>query len=133
MHLILTTLIALFLLTGCEVPEPEDPRVREAKVAVKKRVKDPASVQFGSVFVHKGWVCGWYNAKNSFGGYTGSERFIYEVDTGYLEVPTGTHGWYCYCEEPQVETETKIAKAEKELAKLGLLESAGRFCPRRRK
>lgn len=47
---------------------------------VRKKLKDPDSAQFGSIgFIQIGEqiysVCGWVNAKNSFGGYTGSKPY----------------------------------------------------------
>jgi len=48
---------------------------------VKAKLKDPESAQFSGVYFHRGadgvpMTCGKVNAKNSFGGYTGSERFF---------------------------------------------------------
>lgn len=60
----------------------------------KKRVasvmKDPDSAQFDSVTFHQtsegegepftGYVCGYVNAKNSFGAYTGKKAFIVKTE-----------------------------------------------------
>jgi ribosomal protein L37E len=50
------------------------------KLAVKKRLKDPDSAEFKDVFANVGEnisvACGYVNSKNSFGGYTGYQRFI---------------------------------------------------------
>lgn len=60
----------------------------------KKRVaslmKDPESAQFDSVTFHQtsegegepyiGYVCGYVNAKNSFGAYTGKKAFIVKTE-----------------------------------------------------
>lgn len=50
-----------------------------SKVSVKKLLKDPSSAQWGDiVYSNKtGAVCGFVNAKNSFGGYTGMKEFVY--------------------------------------------------------
>jgi len=58
-----------------------------AKDEVKKRLKDPDSAKFGKVYVHQTqknvWiVCGFVNAKNSFGGYTGEKQFVSGVVKG---------------------------------------------------
>jgi hypothetical protein len=46
-----------------------------ARMHVKQRLKDPESAQFGQLTVRNNVVCGTVNSKNSFGGYTGPERF----------------------------------------------------------
>ena len=49
------------------------------KKRIKERLKDPGSAQFRNVKVYHGVapvVCGEVNAKNSFGGYIGFQRFI---------------------------------------------------------
>ena len=48
-----------------------------AKESVLALLKDPDSAKFGTVVVtDSGIVCGYVNAKNSFGGYTGEKPFI---------------------------------------------------------
>lgn len=45
--------------------------------AVKQQLKDPESAQFRWPAPHKfGLYCGWVNAKNSYGGYTGFQPFM---------------------------------------------------------
>ena len=49
--------------------------------AVKEKLRDPDSAKFKNVFFHRGRgnipaTCGYVNARNSFGGYTGFERFV---------------------------------------------------------
>ena len=45
--------------------------------SVKSSLKDPDSAKFSSSNLGKsGAVCGWVNAKNSFGAYTGDSRYI---------------------------------------------------------
>ncbi|CUY60110.1 TPA: hypothetical protein SMF67_001106 [Serratia marcescens] len=48
--------------------------------AVKEKVKDPSSARFMNDFTSfhdgKGYYCGLVDAKNSFGGYTGMQRFV---------------------------------------------------------
>lgn len=47
---------------------------------IRDRLKDPGSAQFSGMYVsRKGGspiVCGYVNSKNSYGGYTGKQRFI---------------------------------------------------------
>lgn len=58
------------------------------KFSIRKRAKDPDSVTFGDVWVgtitstssSTKVACGYFNAKNSFGGYTGEQRFISGAD-----------------------------------------------------
>jgi hypothetical protein len=70
---------------GSSTPEWEKARKEAAyidlnKDQVKERLKDPDSAQFRDVFVSNTGglpvVCGEVNAKNSFGGYGGFQRFI---------------------------------------------------------
>ncbi|HEY5085771.1 MAG TPA: hypothetical protein VII66_00295 [Gemmatimonadaceae bacterium] len=54
--------------------------VYEAKAEVTRQLKDPESAQFSDVTAHVvGGVvvaCGYVNAKNGFGGYTGQTEFV---------------------------------------------------------
>jgi len=55
----------------------------EAKAAVRDILRDPASAQFKYLKFHSGpvpWVSGMFNAKNSFGGYTDFEKFVYIIE-----------------------------------------------------
>lgn len=52
-----------------------------AKAKVRERLKDEESARFKDVVVYPkdattAYVCGSVNAKNSFGAYTGYERFV---------------------------------------------------------
>ncbi len=51
--------------------------LRVAQENVRKRLKDPDSASFTGLFIGKSGVpCGEVNSKNSFGGYTGYQRFV---------------------------------------------------------
>lgn len=61
--------------------------VERAKAAVAHDLKDPWSARFRDVHVHhdfEDWktVCGQVNAKNSYGAYSGFQRFFYVEDHG---------------------------------------------------
>ena len=71
MTAIFVTSITSLLTTGCG----QQAKVDEVKEAVRDRLKDPNSAQFSNVKVVEGLVCGEVNAKNSFGGYAGRQRF----------------------------------------------------------
>ena len=70
-------------LVGCVKPveppfqlSPDDLAVVQS--AVRNSLKDPDSARFGAIAAAhdsqgRVQVCGWVNAKNSFGGYTGSQ------------------------------------------------------------
>lgn len=64
---------ALAALGGC-APE-EQAAADKLKAQVAATMKDPESVRFASLKVHLAQLCGEVNAKNSFGGYEGAERF----------------------------------------------------------
>lgn len=54
--------------------------VANIQTMTKRELKDPASAVFGSIRAATQpdgaiVVCGWLNAKNSFGGYTGMQPF----------------------------------------------------------
>lgn len=60
-------------------PEVAQPQGEEADIqaAVRKALKDPGSAQFGDVLiVTPERACQTVNAKNQFGGYTGSQQAI---------------------------------------------------------
>jgi hypothetical protein len=66
--------------------------IGKGKEAVKARLKDPKSADFRNVFFHRGvdglpMTCGEVNSKNSFGGYTGFQKFVSggSADTTFLE------------------------------------------------
>lgn len=56
--------------------------IKVVEAGVRKSLKDPNSAIFGSMVAAKNaaepgvYVCGYVNAKNSFGGYTGDQPFM---------------------------------------------------------
>lgn len=76
-----------------------------AKVLLKQQLKDPDSARFTGM--HHGkescdgaavtLVCGRYNARNGFGGYTGDKQFTVTIDGDggslWTEEMGGTPGW----------------------------------------
>lgn len=91
MRTVLTTLLVMFLATGAQADEYLTPPTLEELQAsknimglVSRQLKDPDAVKFRSIYFVKSpkgaiVVCGEYNGKNSYGGYTGFKRF-YGVD-----------------------------------------------------
>lgn len=54
-----------------------------AEDAVRRQLKDPDSAKFEAVMQRpSGVVCGWVNARNGFGGYSGKSAFWYDPATG---------------------------------------------------
>ena len=55
----------------------------------KASLKDPDSAKFSNLTIDKLGIalCGWVNAKNSFGGYTGATRFAYVDNVGFVDDP----------------------------------------------
>lgn len=87
--------LASFMLASCAAPyaapndeptflppyEMTDAVRTGAENAVKNSLKDPDSAHFGGMLAFKAgdgsiWVCGYVNAKNSFGGYVGMQPFF---------------------------------------------------------
>jgi len=83
---VLGFLLMFIDLNYCSVPiaPTEDQKISnyiaEHQIRISSRLKDPDSAQFKDVFASKSSgspvVCGYVNAKNSFGGYSGYQRFI---------------------------------------------------------
>lgn len=78
-------LLGALFASACGAPDadrgPSDAAyIQVAKDEVAKRLKDPASAQYEEVRVSRKSgvvaICGYVNSKNSFGGYTGRQRFI---------------------------------------------------------
>jgi hypothetical protein len=70
-------------------PAAIDPLLSKARTAVAHSLKDPPSARFDGVVKKAEAVCGFVNAKNSYGGYVGRTRFAYVTKGGevFLEVP----------------------------------------------
>jgi len=66
--------------------EKEIAWMQAAESAVRERLTDPSSARFSGAQVHyfQGVpvACGYVNAKNSFGGYAGTSRYIYGGGVG---------------------------------------------------
>jgi len=70
-----------------------DSQMKEIKAEVAKQLKDPESARFGNINVGKFSngdliLCGWINAKNSYGGYTGMKPFLanYVIQTKAVDM-----------------------------------------------
>ncbi|WP_298146319.1 hypothetical protein [uncultured Acinetobacter sp.] len=82
-----------FSLVGCGKGEPSPDELKafkevKAQGAVKQLLKDPDSAKFQNM----DGMCGEVNSKNSFGAYTGYQRFVAAPDLAILEteVPKDT-------------------------------------------
>lgn len=80
-------LFVVMMIGKSSTPTPQDATARdnanleyEGRVAVKATLKDPESATFRDVIVVRKpgsiAVCGYINAKNGFGGYTGFKQFM---------------------------------------------------------
>jgi len=86
-------------------PAAKPDSIAVAHERVKDALKDPDSAKFRSEFVARdGAVCGFVNAKNSYGGYGGFRRYIVEPDRVMLDGDgddswkMDSH-WYDVCSE----------------------------------
>lgn len=69
-------LVFLVLVAGCD-SLGDGRRLRDARAAVARNLRDPASAQFRDVKPGTpGYVCGEANGKNAYGAYSGFARFI---------------------------------------------------------
>ena len=62
--------------------------VAMGKAKVREVLKDPESARFGEVWAagdSQYVACGYVNARNSFGGYTGEELFVATVGGAFLK------------------------------------------------
>jgi hypothetical protein len=61
--------------------QPDNDVLTRAQSATRSILKDPDSAQFSGLVAHQNGrdtvVCGFVNAKNGYGGYTGRQGFIY--------------------------------------------------------
>lgn len=65
--------LALMALSACQSKEQK--QADAIKATVIQDLKDPSSAQFRNLKVHFGTMCGEVNGKNSYGAYTGFDRF----------------------------------------------------------
>lgn len=74
-----TILLICVTMAACGSENRErDELIAEAKAAVGEQLKDPESAKFSEIGVPRpGVVCGKVNGKNSYGAYSGAERFVY--------------------------------------------------------
>lgn len=85
----LTAIFILYLFLNREKTQPDPAHAQAvaegrliytAKDHIAQMMKDPGSTEFRNVFVSRdaegAVVCGEVNSKNSFGGYSGFQRFI---------------------------------------------------------
>lgn len=73
---------ATLALAGCFGPSEEEKTQALVQAAIRARLKDPASAQFGAItVVAPNRACQTVNARNGFGGYTGDKQaFVMKLD-----------------------------------------------------
>jgi hypothetical protein len=83
--------LVLLALVGCS------DHAKPAKDAIMLRLKDPSSVEWRDVTYFVSGkivdVCGSFNAKNTFGAYTGYKRFYYRSGFLVIEGEADTSLW----------------------------------------
>lgn len=90
-------LVVLLLAGGCQTqPAPQEvytstdltsAQIQAVHTGVRGALKDPESARFGSIVAGTNadgvvFACGWVNAKNSFGGYTGEKPYMGVLTSG---------------------------------------------------
>lgn len=75
--------LSLILIHGAMAQAPAvDPVFAKARTAVKQLLKDGPSARFEGLAKRPGAVCGFVNAKNAMGGYSGRTAFVYVASEG---------------------------------------------------
>lgn len=85
----LTFVLCILFLVGCDSTDQKT--IKKVKNAIGEQLKSPDSAKFSDIYIVR-WkgvtsdagygnlaVCGVVNAKNSFGAYTGNNRFVVEL------------------------------------------------------
>lgn len=70
--------IIILALTGC-YKSKEEKQIERAKREIAEFLKDPESAKFRNLRVVGDTVCGEFDGKNAFGGYTGYRKFGHRV------------------------------------------------------
>ncbi|MFW0714205.1 hypothetical protein [Aliarcobacter butzleri] len=92
----------------------------KGKDAIRTKLKDASSAQFRNVFFNNNGVpvsCGEVNSKNSFGGYSGYQSYVYAGNIVVLEeeVEGGiTQVWNEFCVKPNKDLENNLKNTLKE-------------------
>lgn len=60
-------------------PPKSDPIISKARAVITQQLKDRDSAKFEGIVKRPEAVCGFVNAKNSMGGYTGRKMFVYLI------------------------------------------------------
>lgn len=70
------------VIAAAETEAGEPPEIVRAKTLLEESLKDPTSVMYKDVVYveEKRAVCGQFNAKNEFGGYSGFSKFTVGMD-----------------------------------------------------
>jgi hypothetical protein len=69
-------MIALLAAAAISIAAPNQAAIQRGEAALMDILKDPDSAKLSGVFVHDGNVCGYFNAKNGYGGYVGRAGWI---------------------------------------------------------
>jgi hypothetical protein len=82
-------IIPLMTLAACAAtkPTPDEAFAQQVEADVRRSLKDPDSAKFEDVkaYAKEQVACGKVNAKNSYGGYAGSEDFSYYQGRSHLQ------------------------------------------------
>lgn len=79
--------MAFYFISAFAYSEDVAPNVDQtalAKTAILAKLKDPESAQFSKMRLSNDgqYVCGFVNAKNSYGGYAGAKEFVVSLSNG---------------------------------------------------
>lgn len=92
-------LIAISIALIGTLPKPDRERLSDvarevdARMAVQQLARDPGSVQFRNMRVTGTVVCGWFNARNGFGGMSGFQPFVHVA--GRVLIDAEAYAKYC--------------------------------------
>ena len=83
------SIIITITLAGC-YKSKEDKRIDRAKREIAQLLNDPESAKFRNLRIVGDTVCGEFDGKNGFGGYTGYRKFGHRVLLENVEGLTAT-------------------------------------------
>lgn len=90
--MLIILIAVLIVLSGCDLMPNDPSELKKVKSMVKEKLIDPESAQFSELKFYKSTKsgCGYVNAKNQFGGFTGRKRFVVLLEKDVVAIAPDT-------------------------------------------